>query len=104
MAKRNTQIPQNITYAQAERLINSVEALTRALAAKPNNYNEQEDYDAATFRMFAELNEVKLPRSTQEFISSLEEQFDETGTLSRKQFLCLKDNYNKFVHNIPFTR
>lgn len=107
MAKKRSQaISQEMTAAQAERLINAVETLTRAYASASTTRraDSQEDYNDAAFRMFAELNEVKLPRTTQEFIRSLDETFNERGSLSAKQFQCLKDNYNKFVHNIPFTR
>lgn len=53
-------------------------------------------------QMFDDLNNLNLPKNTRIFIDSLENGMEEYGTLTKRQYDCLHQNWNSFVNGIPF--
>lgn len=52
--------------------------------------------------MFDDLNRITLPPSTRSFIDSLEQGMEEYGTLTKRQYDCLYQNWNSFINGVPF--
>lgn len=94
--------------AVLQRDVNSIKA-TLLSHSPQHTYNRmmsvrvpQADHRILARQMFDDLRTEDLPPTTRNFIDSLEQGFQEYGSLTKRQYECLEQNWNSFINGIPF--